>query len=76
MAAVRKRQRTAFTQRNSWQSETRWLALYCTREDISSYDLVRELCVRRNDLRAMFAHYGLSYEQRNHLHIAQRKEAA
>ena len=68
MQAVRSRQRAAFTTHNSWQSETRWLSLYCCDPDLTTYDLISNLNVRREQLRAMFRHYGLDYGQRNHAH--------
>jgi len=55
----------AFTQHNPLDSELRWIALYCTDEDVSLQDLMLALQLRREALHSMFAHHGVDYRRRN-----------
>lgn len=65
LAALRAAKKPAFTQHNSLERELRWVALYCTDEDFSLSDLMRELSVSRETLHSVFAHHGVNYRRRN-----------
>ncbi len=65
VAALRQIAKPAFTQHNPVERERRWVALYCTDDDVSLRDVMGALDVRRETMHAMFTHHCVDYRARN-----------
>lgn len=64
IAALRRGDTAAYTEHNPRGREIRWIALFVTDDGVSTDDLRRVLGLRRRELRAFCAHWGVDYRRR------------
>ncbi len=62
-----------FDDRHEVRDEARWLALYCTDDDINLQFLMAKTKLRRHELPEFFAYYGVDLKRRNLIKKGERQ---